>query len=77
MLKQVTIQDLELLYHIETTCFPIQEAASYQYNRLLDDQYKKFQILHDKLLIFLLMNVIYQIVCTKMLFYIKKMENIK
>ena len=30
MLKQVTIQDLELLYHIETTCFPIQEAASYQ-----------------------------------------------
>lgn len=30
MLRQATIQDLELLYQIETTCFPIQEAASYQ-----------------------------------------------
>ena len=30
MLKQATIQDLDLLYQIETTCFPIQEAASYQ-----------------------------------------------
>lgn len=30
MLKQAILDDLDLIYQIETTCFPVQEAASYQ-----------------------------------------------
>ena len=84
MLKQVTIQDLELLYHIETTCFPIQEAASYQSLKerlaVYHEGFEIFYIDHQAIgYIGGLRNheCIYQIVCTKMLFYIKKMENIK
>ena len=48
MLKQVTIQDLELLYHIETTCFPIQEAASYQsLKERLTVYHEGFEILYE------------------------------
>ena len=84
MLKQVTIQDLELLYHIETTCFPIQEAASYQSLKerlaVYHEGFEIFYIAHQAIgYIGGLRNneCNLQIVCTKMLFYIKKMENIK